>query len=155
VINSERQLSGKVVDKEVQSVLKRSKDITLEHLILIDAIITLLKTSIEKELQRRIAGINAMTAYCGVEEGRSYSSSRPSRPAIGGASTIVNTKGQPLSGLANPLSLAIASIKADKRPKICFLCLGNPLLAMDKRVKEYATPSSLSRHFLRKHINKL
>jgi hypothetical protein len=155
VIDSERQLSGKVVDEEVRSVLKRSKDITPEHLILIDAIMTLPETSIEKELQRRIAGINAVTAYCGVEEGRSYSGSTRGRPATGGASTAVNNEGQPLSGPANPLSLAITSVKADKRPKICFLCLGNPWLAMDKRVKEYATPGSLSRHFLRKHINKL
>jgi hypothetical protein len=50
VINSEQQLSGKVIDEEVRSVLKRSKDITPEHLILIDAIITLPETSIEKEL---------------------------------------------------------------------------------------------------------
>jgi hypothetical protein len=100
-------------------------------------------------------GINAVTAYCGVEEGRSYNGSRPGRPATGGASTIVNTKGQPLSSPANPLSLAIASVKADKRLKICFLCLGNSLLAMDERVKEYTTLGSLSRHFLRKHINKL
>jgi hypothetical protein len=96
-----------------------------------------------------------VTAYCGVKEGRSYSSSTRGHPATGGASTAVNNKGQPLSSPANPLSLAITSIKADKRPKIYFLYLGNPWLAIDKRVKEYTTPSSLSRHFLRKHINKL
>lgn len=53
------------------------------------------------------------------------------------------------------LSKAIQSIKGDKRPTICFLCLRNPLLTIRKRVKSYATSSSLGRHFLRKYVSKL
>jgi len=41
---------------------------TLEHLLLIDAILTLPETSLENENQRRIAAVNAITAYYGVEE---------------------------------------------------------------------------------------
>jgi hypothetical protein len=49
VIDSERQLSGEVVDEEVRSALERSDYMTSERLILIDAILTLPETSVEKE----------------------------------------------------------------------------------------------------------
>ncbi len=63
MIDSERQLSGKVVDEEMQSVLERSDYMTPEYLLLIDAVLTLPETSLEKEDQRRITAINAVTAY--------------------------------------------------------------------------------------------
>ena len=49
VINSERQLSGKVVDEDTQGVLERSDPLTPEHLLIIDAILTLPETSLENE----------------------------------------------------------------------------------------------------------
>ncbi|PVH71196.1 hypothetical protein DL98DRAFT_435646, partial [Cadophora sp. DSE1049] len=42
-----------------------------------------------------------------------------------------------------------------KRPKVCFVCLGNPHLIMRERVVTYSTPGSLSRHFVRKYVSKL
>ena len=72
MIDSERQLSGKVVDKDTRGALERSDQMTPEQLLLIDAILTLPETSPERELQRRIAAIYAVTTCCGVEEGRSY-----------------------------------------------------------------------------------
>jgi hypothetical protein len=69
VIDSERQLSGKVVDEDTRDALEQSDQVTLEHLLLIDAILTLPETSLENENRQRIAAINAITAYCGVEEG--------------------------------------------------------------------------------------
>jgi len=72
VIDSERQLSGKVVDEDTRGALERSDQMTPEQLLLIDAILTLPETSLERELQRRIAAIHAVTACCGVEEGRSH-----------------------------------------------------------------------------------
>lgn len=153
VRDSARQLSGKILDEEVLDVLKRSENMTAEHLYLIDAIMTLPETSFEKELQRRIVGINAVTAYCGVEEGRSYHITERSRSTESVVLTSVNAQVQSASNTA--LGQAIASVKTDKRPKVCFLCLGNPRLSMDERVKEYATVGSLSRHFLRHHVNRL
>jgi len=55
VRDSERQLSGKVVDEDTRGALERSDQITPEHLHLIDAILTLPETTFEKECQRRIA----------------------------------------------------------------------------------------------------
>jgi cell division protein ZapA (FtsZ GTPase activity inhibitor) len=49
VIDSERQLSEKIVDKDVRNILERSDYMTLEHLFLINAILTLPETSLEKE----------------------------------------------------------------------------------------------------------
>jgi hypothetical protein len=50
---------------------------------------------------------------------------------------------------------AVLSIKTDKRPTKCFLCLGNPNLIIRERAVSYITPGSLSRHFLGKHVKKL
>lgn len=150
VIDSEQQLSGKVVNEDTREALERSDQMTPEHLCLIDAILTLPETSIENEYQRRIAAINAITAYCSVEEGSASPCAqhgRPLKPLI--------LKAQ----VPDALSQAILSIKTEKRPEkrptICFICVGNPSLTMRERVVSYATPGSLSRHFLRKHVSKL
>ncbi|KAH7379060.1 hypothetical protein BKA64DRAFT_648481 [Cadophora sp. MPI-SDFR-AT-0126] len=68
VKDSERQLSGIVVDKDTRDALVGA-DMSLEQLSLIDAILTLPGKLPEQELQRRITAINAVTLYCGVEEG--------------------------------------------------------------------------------------
>jgi hypothetical protein len=152
VRDSERQLSGKVVDEEVRSVLEHSEDMSPEQLLLIDAILTLPETTFEKECQRRIAAINAVTVYCGVEEGqpccRGPRGRRNVPPTIQAADLAQSTSDA-------SLRRAILSIKTDKRPTICFLCLGNPGLTIRERVVSYATAGSLSRHFLRKHVRKL
>jgi hypothetical protein len=49
VIDSERQLSGKVVDEDTRGALERSDQMTPEQLLLIDVILTLPKTTFEKE----------------------------------------------------------------------------------------------------------
>jgi hypothetical protein len=55
----------------------------------------------------------------------------------------------------NALSQAIRSIKREKRPTKCFVCLRNPSLTLYERVALYTTLGSLSRHFLRKHVKRL
>jgi hypothetical protein len=148
VKDSERQLLGMVVDEDTRDALVRA-DMSPEQLGLIDAILTLPGKSLEQELQRRITAINAVTLYCGVEEGA------PSRHVRRGPpGTVVYSPVQ----AAKPdvaLRQAISSIKTDKRPKVCFACIGNPHLTIGERVAEYSTPGSLSRHFVRKHVSKL
>ncbi|CZT52855.1 uncharacterized protein RSE6_14244 [Rhynchosporium secalis] len=41
--------------------------------------------------------------------------------------------------------------RSNVEAKVCFVCIGSPHLTMRERVAEYATPGSLSRHFIRKH----
>ena len=147
--DSERQLSGKVVDEDTRGALERSDQMTPEQLHLIDAILTLPETTFEKECQRRIAASNAVTAYCGVEEGQPCCRGPRARRAK--VPSAIET-----ADLAQPaLSREILSIKKDKRPTICFLCLGNPPLPIRERAVSYATPGSLTRHFKRKHVSKL
>jgi hypothetical protein len=55
---------------------------TPEHLVLIDAIITLPESSLDKEMQRRIAAINAVIVYCGIEEWTSHRGRQPGRPGV-------------------------------------------------------------------------
>lgn len=141
VKDSERQLSGMVVDEDTRDALGRA-DMSPEQLGLIDAILTLPGKSPEQKLQQRITAINAVTLYCGVEEGA------PSRHV---------RRGPPVQAAEPDVALrqAISCIKTDKRPKVCFCCIGNPHLTMRERVAEYSTPGSLSRHFVRKHVSKM
>ncbi|CAI7627730.1 unnamed protein product [Penicillium palitans] len=69
VIDSERQLSGKVVDEEVLVALERTGYMTLQYMTLIDTVLTMPGTTIKKEYKRRIAAINAVIAVCDAEEG--------------------------------------------------------------------------------------
>jgi len=151
VIDSERQLSGKVVDEEVRSAFEKSDYMTPEQFILIDAILTLPETSPEKEIQRRIVAINAVTAYCGVEEGRSLRRNRPGQPTGNDVSMAVKTEEPAQYGSDTVLDQAIRSVMTDKRPRICFLCLGKPNLPIRKRVFEFSTPGCLSKHFMKVH----
>ncbi|ELR05320.1 hypothetical protein GMDG_07303, partial [Pseudogymnoascus destructans 20631-21] len=149
VINSERQLSGKVVDEDVRGALERLDDMTPEQLLLIDAVLTLPETSLEKECQQRITTINAVTAYCSVEEGVTFHRSRAGQP-VPPVSTVKDEK--PLWSEADiMLRRAISSVTKDKRPTICFTCLGNPNLTIRERVVSFSSPGCLTRHFMRKH----
>jgi hypothetical protein len=123
---------------------------TPEHLLLINAILTLPETSLENENRRRIAAINAITAYYGVEEGPASRHIQRGPPLKDDSSLVVKVKKQDVA-----LSQAIRSIKTEKRPTKCFVCLGNPSLTLREKVVLYATPGSLSRHFLRRHVKKL
>lgn len=152
MINSERQL---LIDEEVQSALKRSDYMTPERLILIDAILTLLDTSAEKECQRRIAAINAVMAYCGMKEGTSYRHGQPDRFREDDVSTVIKVEEPALSQSDIALNEVILSIRTDKRPTICFLCLENPKLPIQDRVSLFSSPGYLSKLFREKHVKKL
>ena len=93
--------------------------------------------------------------YYGVKEGTPYRHNPCGRPTKGDALAVAKaTKLTPLA-LEIVLNQVILSIKTDKRPTKCFLCLGNPAMILREQVASYATPGSLSRHFLRKHVRKL
>ena len=162
VIDSERQLSGKVVDEQVMDALERTGYMTPQHMTLIDTVLTMPGTTIEKESQRRIAAINAVIAVCDAEEGS------PSRPHASqkrlametidtshSASVLKKQKPSLFDETDNPFHRAIAAvcIKAPKeRPTICFLCLGNSRLPDKERLENYKNSGSLSRHFVNTHV---
>lgn len=154
VIDSERQLAGKIVDEEVIGVLERTGYMSLQHMMLIDTVLAMPGTTIEGEIQRRIDAINAIIAFCDVEEGAPL---RPLHSRKREAAPILTEK-QSLSQEDEEvakLSKAIKSVQIDspsERPLTCFLCVGNPALAMTERIRKYNTPGSLTRHFQRRHV---
>jgi hypothetical protein len=139
-----------VVDEDTRGALERSEQITPEYLLLIDAILILPETSLENENRRRIAVINTITAYCGVEEGPLSRRIQRGRPLKDESSPAIKAEEQDVT-----LSQAIRSIKTEKRPTKCFVYLGNLSLTLRERVVSYVTPGSLSRHFFKKHVKKL
>ena len=161
VIDSERQLSGKIVDEEVMGALQRTGYMTPHHMTLIDSVLTLPGTTVEKEYERRIAAINAVIAVCDAEEGA------PSRPRVPQKRTADTADMPPAAPLpkrqtsipsdesGDTFSKAIASVcvkSPGERPTICFICLGNTRLSERNRLTMYKNPGSLSRHFVNKHI---
>ncbi|EEH43928.2 uncharacterized protein PADG_00217 [Paracoccidioides brasiliensis Pb18] len=68
VVDSLRQLSGKVVDKDMKNELVRSEYKTPEQMIVTDAVLTLPPRVPEGELQRQIAAIHGVSVNCGAEE---------------------------------------------------------------------------------------
>jgi Protein of unknown function (DUF3435) len=151
VIDSERQLSGRVVDEEVIGALKRMGYMTPQYMIVLDAILTMPGATIEEEYRRHIAAINAVAVFCDVEEGTSSRQAVLSqkRPAIDGSPSTHVKRRECLPEAEDAIALrqAIASVQVDslaQRPTICFLCVGDPILLLGERTTRYKTPGSLS-----------
>ncbi|OJJ98566.1 hypothetical protein ASPACDRAFT_1881913 [Aspergillus aculeatus ATCC 16872] len=116
--NNKKQLTKKVVDKKYIGALKRIGYITPQHIILINIILTIPGSTVEKEYQHQIAVINTVITFCDVEEGfpiRRPKATQKQRPSSKDGKTTLF------------LAFASVCIKARyKRPTICFLCLRNP-----------------------------
>lgn len=158
VIDSERQLAGKVVDEKVLGALQQTGYMTPQHMILIDTILTIPGTMVEAEYQRRIAAINAVVAFCDMQEGAPLRPLQSRKRLATEAEIPTQTKRQDSSKEGEEvisLHQAIKSVQTvskSERPLICFLCVGNPSLAIKERTWKYKTPGSLTRHFQRKHV---
>ncbi|KAL5364266.1 hypothetical protein BJX96DRAFT_187661 [Aspergillus floccosus] len=133
----------------------------LQQKLMIDAILTVPGTTLEAEQRRRVNAINAVMAFCGVEEGRP--ARRPvgpgRRPAPDCDESYASVKRQRICAddeTKIALRQAVESVRVTspkQRPRICFLCLGYPDLPLKDRLLQHTTPGSLTRHFLRKHVN--
>jgi hypothetical protein len=102
---------------------------------------TLPGTTLEEEFRRRNAAINTVAAYCKFQEGGATARPR-GRPPTGKASPILAKE-----AWHQALDRAKLSVYQEKRPTICFLCLGNQNLPMSKRICSFSTPGDLSKHF--------
>ncbi|OJD16129.1 hypothetical protein AJ78_03709 [Emergomyces pasteurianus Ep9510] len=154
VIDSEQQLSGKVVDEHVRSELQRY--MPPELMIMIDAVLTLPPTTSAAELQRRIRAIHAVSAYCGVEEGpicrRRGRGSSPKPTTAKPTAHKAEAIGQPSSDRL--LESAAQAVRTEDRPKICFICLQNTNLVLSDRVYSFRRPGDLTKHFQGRHLDK-
>jgi hypothetical protein len=129
----------------------------LEQKRLIETIMTLLGTTLEEEVCRRNAAINAVAAYCKFEEGGACGASWK-RPSTRVARPI-KTEGATQPVAADPdeqaLNEAMLSVFQEKRLKIWFICLGRRGLLLHKRVYSFASLGDLTKHFKQKHLTKL
>lgn len=160
VIDLERQLAGKLVDTKVMDTLEHTGFMPPQHLKVIDAVLTIPGATLEAEYQRRINAINAMTAFCPVGEGRPIPRTQPCRRPLPDANDYCAPTKRQQHVIEDETEIALRQAMESvrirtpgQRPRICFLCVGNPNLALIDRIKEYATAGSLTKHFLRKHVN--
>lgn len=162
VIDVERQLAGKLVDTKVMGTLEHKGSMPPQHLMVIDTTLTMPGATLEAEYQRWVNAINAMVAFCPVEEGRPtprlIQPCRRPVPDNDDEPCPATKRQRHLSEDDTEIALreAMESVRIssrDKRPTICFLCLGNANLPLKDRIAKHATPGSLTRHFLRKHVN--
>lgn len=70
MIDLEQQLAEKLVDMKVMDTLEHKSFMPPQHLMMIDATLTMPDATLEVEYQHWINAINAMIAFCLVEEGR-------------------------------------------------------------------------------------
>jgi len=151
----ERQLAGVKIDPTPKVVSYFSNDTLPEQRRLIETMILAPPgATLEAERQRRNDAINAVTAYCKIEEGdmcggRKRSGGRPKRVVI---------KKEPPSPEDEALKAAMLSVyikDPKERPTVCFMCLGNEGAPLGVRIYSFSSPSDLSKHFKKKHLKKV
>lgn len=149
VIDIERQLSGLKFSDDVKVTLESSDDKVPEQKRLIEVILTLPDMSLKEELRRRNAAINTVIDYCRIEEGGVYRPNRHYRWSKRSVAPAEVKTGEDVqfSETAEALKKAMSSVYEEKRPRICFVCLGNERLPINKRVYEFWTPDDLTRQF--------
>jgi hypothetical protein len=152
----ENQLSGLKFSEELKTTLEFSHERTPEHNQLIESVLSLSGPTLLEEVNQRNAAINAVIAYCKVEEGqparrRTASTGRSVRSA-----RIKCEEDHKYFPETDPsteaLEAAKLSVYQEKRPTICFLCLGNEGLLIGDRIYSFSSSTDLGRHFKRKHL---
>lgn len=122
---------------------------------LVETVITLPGTTLEEEFRRRNAVIDAVAAYCRFEEGEPVRGRKPASKAS--LLPPLDADPQVMAAIAEEqaLSAAMLSVFTEKRPLICFVCLGRKSLPIEKRVYAFASPGDLTKHFKRKHLSQI
>lgn len=155
VIDIERQLSGGAVDDDAKRMLVTEEGMLPEQIHLLEKLVTWpTSLSLEAEWRRRNQAINAVTAYCRVEEGGSRRGRKPKR--------LDQNTGQPANEnlneeahLTSLLNTTHEHLRQARRPEACFLCYGNSKLSIYRRTKRYNRPQDLTRHFRQDHLERL
>lgn len=145
----ELQLSGLKFEQSVETTLNLADDMPLPQRRLAETIITLPGTTLEEETCRRNAAINAAAAYCKIQEGGAVRG-RPRTKRT--SSTSVGPHLSAAEVEKRALDAAMLSVYTEKRPTICFMCLGEQNLQFEKRTRSFASPGDLTKHFKRKHL---
>ncbi|KAH7115333.1 hypothetical protein B0J11DRAFT_594677, partial [Dendryphion nanum] len=105
----------------------------------------------EAEISHRSRAISAVVAYCGIREGRVP----PSRAKRSHDRVAAPSKGRDdhePDPTAVALEAAKVSVYKEKRPKVCFVCLGDESLPIECRLYSFSASTDLSKHFKRRHL---
>jgi hypothetical protein len=125
---------------------------------LMEALTAPLVNTLEAQYWRRDNAIDAVVAYCVVEEGCAV----PQRYAVSTGPTDRSRNPDPPA--ESPVYVALMSVfvrDEKERPRKCFLCVGKALtLSPDDHqigdlIREFYTSGDLSKHFRRKHLSNL
>jgi hypothetical protein len=151
----EMQLSGLKFTEEVKSTLELTDKMPPPQKCLVERILTLPGTTLKEEFARRNAAIDAVAAYCRFEEGGSPRGRKLTRKASSLASPEVDPQVVAVKAEEQALKAAMLLVFKEKRPLVCFVCLGRDSLEFEKRVYRFASPGDLTKHFKRKHLSKI
>jgi hypothetical protein len=143
----ELQLSGTKFSEELKTTLDTSDNMAPAQRRLVETVMTLPGTTLEEELRRRNAAIDAVAAYCKFEEGETPRGRRPTEQPL--------PDSDPRATDEQALNKAILLVFTEKRPLVCFVCLGQSSLPLENRIFSFASPGDLTKHFKRKHLSKI
>lgn len=133
-----------------------SDDLPLPLKRFVDAVFTLPKPTLEEELLRRTEAIDAGAELCRFEEGETtriaHAKRQRTMKAVEGADGVPSA---PLSTPESQLQEAIRAVLHDKRPKYCFICVGNPNLDIERRTQRFYEHGDVTKHIRRKHLKNI
>lgn len=116
------------------------------------------ETTLKGQYRRRDNAIDAISAYCVVQEGCTRHRTQASSIKAARDAASRNPSEQSALSLAM-LSVFVHSEK--ERPRRCFVCIGQALSLpsedhyIGELISEFYMPSDLTKHFKRKHLSKL
>ncbi|KAH8586142.1 hypothetical protein B0O99DRAFT_665868 [Bisporella sp. PMI_857] len=151
----ELQLSGFKLTENVKATLDLSDEMPLIQRRLVETVMTLPGTTLEKEFRRRDAAIDAVAAYCKYEEGGPFRGRKPRRNESSMSPSGADLQVIVAMAEKQAVDAAMLSVFTEKRPFICFVCLGRKSLSFEKRVYSFASPGDFTKHFKRKHLSQI
>ena len=140
VIDIQHQLKGLPI-AELEN-LQTAEYVFAERVQAINALFTFATSSTKDEGQRRAAAIIALIALCKKQENQGFRRRKADIQVI---------EDQTSPSVSLPPNLP-ETFDVKCKPKQCIFCLGNEELSADDRLKEFATPGGLKKHFNRKHL---
>ncbi|KAH8598361.1 hypothetical protein B0O99DRAFT_650275 [Bisporella sp. PMI_857] len=141
--------------EDIKATLDLSDEMPLIQKRLVETVMTLPETTLEKKFRRRDAAIDAVAAYCRYKKSGSPRRRKPSKKESPVSSP--NADPQVIVAIAEKQAVdaAILSVFTKKRPLICFVCFGRKSLSFEKRVYVFASPEDFTKHFKRKHLSQI
>ncbi|KAI9765782.1 MAG: hypothetical protein M1839_005382 [Geoglossum umbratile] len=148
----ELQLSGLKFNDNPGTKVQVIDEMPLMQKRLVKTVMTMPGTTVEEEFCRRNAAIDTVAAYCHFQEGGAVAMprGRPPTQAKGACPQLVAVDAE-----KQALSAAMLLVFTEKRPTICFVCLGEASLPFEKRVYSFGSPGDLTKHFKRKHLSNI